>query len=104
MWHVRAAMLKLSGADAKPATSKRRLTITRFYGGPQKARDKDNLVTSFKPAVDALVKHRLLVDDSAKGVDGPYYKQVRCAKGQPSGVLFEVEVLQTSAHDQGDDR
>lgn len=82
--------LLLRESGVPKATARRRLTITRVYGGKQKLRDSDNVPASYKPAVDALVRLGLLVDDNAAGVDGPYYKQER---GDRPGSRFVIEEL-----------
>lgn len=87
---LRAAMLELPGVALKPAVRRRRLTVVRRYCGTQKLRDRDNLAASYKPAIDALVRHGLLVDDSPRNVEGPHYQQERCGKGQ-GGSLFVIE-------------
>lgn len=90
-WHIRAAMMALPPAQLRPADKRRRLTITRRFGGTQRMRDHDNVVTSFKPVVDELVKAGLLTSDNAKGVDGPYYSQEHVTTGV--GVHFLIEEL-----------
>ncbi len=87
---LRAAMMQLGGVALNAAVHRRRLTVVRRYCGTQKSRDRDNLATSYKPAIDALVRLGMLVDDSAKGVEGPHYKQERCGKGE-GGTLFLIE-------------
>ncbi len=85
-----AMRIRFAATHVPIAMHRRRLTITRTFGGRQKHRDHDNLVTSYKPAVDALVSRNLLLDDSAKGVDGPYYHQER---GAVAGTTFLLEDL-----------
>lgn len=72
--------------------TKRRVTLTRLYGGRQQERDRDNLAGGMKCVVDALVLERLIVDDSSKWAE-IHYAQRRIAKGEKTGVLFEIEVL-----------
>lgn len=57
------------------ATTRRRLTITRHYGGRCKERDRGNLVGGAKALVDAIVREGLLVDDAPRWVDDWYLQE-----------------------------
>lgn len=61
----------------------------RQYSGREQERDYINLCGGFKPIVDAMVSEGLLVDD-APAMLADRYEQERVAKGQPSGVAFEL--------------
>lgn len=71
---------------------KRRVTLTRLYAGRQKERDVDNLTGGMKPAVDALVTERLLVDDSPVHAE-IHYLQRRIEQPGDVGLRFEIEIL-----------
>jgi hypothetical protein len=73
------------------ATKRRRITVTRFYGGRCKERDYVNLAAGCKALVDSLVKEGLLVDDAPAWVDD-HYAQVRLATGT-TRVEIVVEEL-----------
>jgi Holliday junction resolvase RusA-like endonuclease len=86
-WEIRAVALmrKMRTAGA----GKRRVTLTRVYGGQQKPRDPDNLVGGMKSIVDALVLERLIVDDSAAFAEIHYAEE----RGEPRGVRFHIEEI-----------
>lgn len=73
------------------AIAKRRIRVTRYYGGRCKERDHANLVGGCKALVDSLVKEGLLVDDAPAWVDD-HYAQVRLATGT-TRVEIVVEEL-----------
>ncbi len=72
---------------------KRRVTITREYGGRQRERDKDNLSGGMKPLVDAMVSERLLADDNPTHAE-IHYQQVRIEKPRRPGLRFQLEILE----------
>jgi hypothetical protein len=74
------------------ATGPRRLVARRQYSGREQARDYINLVGGFKPIVDAMVTEGLLVDDEPAML-ADRYEQERVAKGQASGIGFELADL-----------
>lgn len=57
------------------ATRRRRVTLTRNFGGRQREFDRDNLATGCKLVVDAMVRERLLVDDSSAHAEINYTQQ-----------------------------
>lgn len=71
------------------ATGPRSLRAVRQYSGREQERDYINLVGGFKPVIDAMVSEGLLVDD-APALLADRYEQERVAKGQASGVGFEL--------------
>ncbi len=68
LW-FRSERLRLKIPEAR---TKRRVVMTRIYGGRQKQRDFDNLVGGMKCVVDALVIEKLIMDDNANGVELHY--------------------------------
>jgi hypothetical protein len=72
------------------ATGRRRVTITRHYGGRCKERDRGNLVGGAKALMDALVLEGLLVDDAPSWVDDWYQQEPTSA---PTWVAVEIEEL-----------
>lgn len=74
------------------AVSKRRVTLTRIYGGQQKERDVDNLSGGMKICVDALVYAQVLKDDSPAFAE-LHYKQQRNTDGRWRGLVVHIEVL-----------
>lgn len=88
-WLLRAAR---SAGRVRIGDTKRRVTLTRVYGPRKRDLDRDNLAGGMKCIVDALVRERLLVDDTGKWAE-IHYAQRKAGKGAPSGVHFEIEVL-----------
>jgi Holliday junction resolvase RusA-like endonuclease len=68
---------------------KRRVTLTRVYGGRQQERDADNLAGGMKAVVDALVLEGLIANDDPGSVE-LHYRQER---GKPTGLYVKIEVL-----------
>jgi Holliday junction resolvase RusA-like endonuclease len=77
-WRYRAyaqlvsAEVQGAGYDVPKAKGKRRVTLTRVWARRQRRFDRINLAGGLKPVLDALVKHRLLVDDSEKWCEDHY--------------------------------
>lgn len=74
---------------------KRRVTITREYGGKQRERDRDNLTGGMKPLVDAMVSERLLANDDPANAE-IHYQQLRIERPQRPGLRFQIEILETT--------
>jgi hypothetical protein len=74
-----------------PATGPRRVRLVRVRqaGAGERAYDRGNLVGGLKPVLDALVRHKLLVDDSPRHLVDHYADVV----GEQRGVLVEIEEL-----------
>lgn len=91
-WAIAAAIgaARAQGAPIPLASARRRLIVTRIYADRQRALDGDNIATFYKAAVDELVAFKLLVNDSPKWVDGPYYRQERGEVARTRFVLEEV--------------
>lgn len=85
-WELKAARLHWK---VPKATGRRRVTMTRLFGGRQKEWDPDNLSGGMKPIVDALVLEGLLVGDDAASAQ-IYYEQVR---GPVRGLKLMLEEL-----------
>lgn len=83
------SMLKL--ADGIPnAGRKRRVVFTRLIGGTRRRRyDKANFIGGLKPFVDAMVKARLLVDDTEQYFED-HYKQ---RHGDEDNLHVRIEEL-----------
>lgn len=81
-WHVRVAKLN---QRIRPATRRRRLTLIRIYARGQRALDRDNLAGGMKPLVDAIVREKLVVDDTAAWLELHH--------GQEPGTERGVRVL-----------
>jgi hypothetical protein len=79
-----ATAMKIPFAEAR-----RRVTITRCYSGQQKLRDHGNLVGGLKAAVDAMVRVKLLKDDSPAWAE-VYYHQLRVDK-DGRGTIITIE-------------
>lgn len=74
------------------ATGKRRVTLTRFYGGRQREMDVDNFATGAKPICDAMVREGLLVDDKRAYAEIAYV-QIQTSVEEQRGLLVTVEEL-----------
>lgn len=73
-------------------TTKRRVTLTRYYGGRQREFDQDNYATGAKPIVDAMVRAGLLVDDKCEYADISYV-QIHTDVAEQRGLLVTIEEL-----------
>lgn len=71
------------------ALGKRRVTLTRVYGGRQKQRDLDNLSGGMKAVVDAMVLEAVLLDDSPDLAELHYAQH----RGELRGLMVLVEEL-----------
>lgn len=71
------------------APGKRRVTITRVYGGRQRPFDYANLVGGSKGLVDAMAIEGLIEGDDPSRLED-HYQQVQ---GKPIGVTITIEVL-----------
>lgn len=67
--------LKMREEKVTRADKKRRVIITRYFGGHQKLRDKGNLIGGMKPLLDALVLEGALVGDRPQDVEDHYNQQ-----------------------------
>lgn len=74
------------------ALGKRRVTITRIYGGKSKRRDHDNFVGGLKPVLDAMVLERLITDDSDDHVDLKYVQRPSAVPAE-RGLELLLEVI-----------
>jgi hypothetical protein len=75
-----------------PATGLRRVVVTRLYGHRGRRMDRPNLVGGCKPVLDALVRAKLLRDDSERWcID--HYAQRKVGAGAGPGILVELEEL-----------
>lgn len=74
------------------ATNKRRVTLTRIYGGRQKERDRDNLIGGMKACVDALVLEGLIGGDDPHSAE-LHYEERAAAPDQATGLFITIEVL-----------
>lgn len=91
-WEFRAMRLNLQVPAAK---KKRRVTLTRCYGGRQQERDRDNLIGGMKSVLDALVLERLLVDDKSQWAE-LHYSQRRLDDDAPKsarGLIVHIEEI-----------
>ena len=70
-----------------PPTTKRRVTLTRVFGGRQQLYDKANVDT--KAAVDAMVRAGLLKDDNADWLE----LHVKQERGTERGTRVLIEEL-----------
>ncbi len=82
-WEIRAVRLL---QKIPLATARRRVTLTRLYGGRQRPFDGDNLAFGLKPAVDAIVREGLLLGDDAKRADIIYRQE---AGGRGLRIVLE---------------
>jgi len=71
------------------ASGRRRVTLTRLYGGRQQERDRDNLVGGMKVIVDAMVHALLLHDDSPQWAEIHYAQE----RGAARGLRVQIEDL-----------
>jgi len=81
-WLIRAARLE---QRIPPSHGRRRMTLTRIYANGQRAIDKDNLSGGMKGLVDAMVREKLIHDDS------PAWLELHHA--QEPGAIRSVRVL-----------
>lgn len=72
------------------ATDKRRVVMTRLYGGRQQERDIDNLIGGMKCVVDAMVIEKLLVDDAPRFAELHYQQRAEPTKRGLEVRLEEV--------------
>lgn len=75
------------------ATGPMRVEYTRIMGKREREWDFDNLVGGGKIIFDAMVKARLIVDDSPKLCER-HYEQ---ARGEKSGLRLRVSSLESGA-------
>lgn len=85
-WLLRAWHLE---ARIPIATRLRRVTITRSYTGRQREFDEGNFVGGCKGLVDALVRERLLVDDT-RALAEIHYVQVKSTVSATEIVIEEL--------------
>jgi hypothetical protein len=88
-WLQWAQLARINGRIAK-AKGKRRVVMTRFFGGRQRPFDYINLVGGAKSLVDALVLAELLVDDTPAQLEDHYRQLWHEAK---SGVHIVIEEI-----------
>ena len=89
-----AAIVAVRAAAIPVATVKRRMLVTRYYGGSgHREYDPDNMVAGAKPVVDALRKAGALKDDSSKWAEISY----RQVKSKPARVEVLVEEVASGA-------
>lgn len=74
------------------ARGKRRLTLTRYYGGRQREMDQDNYATGCKLILDAVVREGLLVDDRREFAEVSYV-QIQTSVVEQRGLLMTLEEL-----------
>lgn len=86
VWMMRQQRLALR---IPAATKLRRVTLTRIIGPGQRAYDRDNLVGGAKLIVDAMVLERLLLNDSAEGVELHHMQE----RGAASGLAVLIEEI-----------
>lgn len=88
-WHLRAARLNGRIPIATKGGLRRRVTLTRIYGGREREWDPDNWIGGAKVIVDALVAENLIADDAKAFVAIEYFQE----RGTPSGVRFKIEEI-----------
>ena len=71
-----------------PATGRRAVLITRYFGGRERLMDRVNWSSACKPLLDAMVLEKLLLDDSIEMVSD-FYRQVRHAQLRGVGVRIQ---------------
>lgn len=77
--------------DVTNATGPRRVTVTRWFSGRQRAFDRDNLIAGCKSLLDALVRSGMLRGDTEADVQ-VLYKQER-AGAEDRGTFICIEEL-----------
>lgn len=77
-WQVRAAQLS-------PMAGPVRLELIRYSSGPQM--DYDNLVSTGKSIVDAIVRNGILPDDNPQVIPERVYTQARCRPDEQRTVI-----------------
>jgi hypothetical protein len=76
------------------ASSRRRVTFTRCYGGRQQERDVDNFVGGMKNVIDAMVLERLLIDDNSQWAELHYTQQrLESAPKSARGLIVHIEEI-----------
>ena len=70
------------------ATGRRRVVLTRFYAGRQRAMDRGNWISACKPLLDALVLERLITGDQIDQVED-YYRQEKHEAMSAVGVRIQ---------------
>lgn len=85
-----APLVSRSAVDSY--SSKRRVTLTRFYGGRQRELDPDNAMAGAKCVIDALVRCGLLVDDRREFAE-IHIVQIRTNVKEQIGTTFTIEEL-----------
>ncbi len=85
----RAARLNNKIPKAAP-NGRRRVTLTRVYGGKARGRDRDNLIGGMKAVVDAMVLEGLLADDTEARAE-LHYGQRKAGKALIPGEQWTPE-------------
>jgi len=83
-----ALMIEKRRHRVPPASGRRAVLITRYFGGRERLMDKINWSSACKPLVDAMVLEKLLLDDSIEMVSD-FYRQVRHAQLRGVGVRIQ---------------
>ncbi len=87
-WFVQRA----SEEGITKATGRRRVTLTRFYGGRQREMDVDNMIAGLKPCLDAMTRSGLLVDDKREFAE-VIYVQIQTSVAEQRGLFVTIEEL-----------
>lgn len=77
-------------AELPDAAGKRRLTIRRLIERRGKSMDAPNIIGGAKPLIDALVREKLLVDDTQEYLELAAPEEVRDERGGVELVLEDV--------------
>lgn len=84
-WH---RLVKEKVIWPNPPLQKAKLIFTRFS---VKEPDFDNLVSSFKWVMDALVECGVIIDDKYSNVVGSEYRWQKVAKKEQQGIRVQLE-------------
>lgn len=86
-WNDWVLVAKLNQAKlyGTPKIARARIEIDRYCVQPCK--DWDNLSSSTKWLLDAIVRHGILLDDSMEHIGKPEIKQIRCPRAEQRTVV-----------------
>lgn len=82
--------LLMAGKTPEKPLAKFLITFTRFTIRPL---DIDNLVASFKPVLDSIVRAGVIEDDKWTGTDSFHYKRERVSEKKDQRILMEIKSL-----------
>ncbi len=80
-------MVEMTNGRIPKATTKRRLTITRYVRSKRYLLDRGNFVGGCKPLLDAAIRQGLIKDDREEWLDDVYHQEI--SQQQRTEILVE---------------